>query len=549
MPTLNWIGKNKIVNLDKEIPFCILDKKYEFGRMGCQYDADKWVYGNDVDVSDNLIIHGDNLYALKSLMATYEKRINVVYIDPPYNTGEEGWIYNDNVKDPALLKWLGEVVGKEKDDLSRHDKWLCMMYPRLSILKKLLSTDGIICVSIDDNELFRCGMLMDEIFGPSNRLACAPWLAEPSGGKEKTKIRNGHEYLLIYTNGSIESHSRDERSEGKLNLKDQWGKYRKGRELRKWGGNSQREDRPNQWFGITAPDGEVVFPFKNDGTEGHWRWSTKNSEMQKILENPDYAHWEKCPYDPGVSVNGQTERWVPFEKIRNEKKTVGWTSWLDKIGYNSDATAELKQIFGKKEFDTPKPTSLVSWIISLYDSQDCIVLDSFAGSGTTAHAVLKLNSEDGGKRRFILIETLDYAESITAERVKRVISGYADQQGISDSFSYYDLGQPLFDSDGHINKEVNSSTIRNYIWYMETRTPLEKKEFDKPYYLGKEFGTSYWFYYEKDRKTVLDMPFFESIDDDSDSYVIYADACTLPRSYMFEHNINFKKIPREIPRF
>lgn len=371
MPTLEWIGKDKVVNHHLEVPYRVLEEQYTY----------------NAETSENMMIRGDNLEALKALLPRYEGRVKCIYIDPPYNTGEEGWVYNDNVNDSQIRKWLGEVVGKEGEDLSRHDKWLCMMYPRLKLLQKLLSNDGIIAVSIDDNEVFNLGLIMNEVFGVKNRLACAPWLSEPSGGKEKTKLRNGHEYILIYTNGSIERLSRDERSIGKLDLKDSFGKYRKGRELRKWGGTSQREDRPNQWFGVTAPDGTVVYPYKNDGTEGHWRWSTKNKGMQEILCNPEYAHWEMCPYDEGITVNGEAARWVPFEKIRDVKKSIGWATWLDRYGFNADATAELKAIFGSKPFDTPKPVQLISWIVSLYDddSEETVILDSFAGSGTTAH--------------------------------------------------------------------------------------------------------------------------------------------------------------------
>ena len=532
MPTLSWIGKEKVINHHQDVPYRFLEKQYAYG------EAD----------SGNMIIKGDNLHALKALLPQYEGKVKCIYIDPPYNTGNEGWVYNDNVNDPKIKKWLGEVVGKEGEDLSRHDKWLCMMYPRLKLLQRLLANDGIIAVSIDDNEIFNLGMLMNEIFGASNRLACAPWLAEPSGGREKTKIRNGHEYVLIYTNGSIESLSKDERSEGKLTLQDSQGKYRKGRELRKWGGTSLRSDRPNQWFGVTAPNGEVIFPHRNDGEEGHWRWSTKNAEMQKILIDPSYAHWNLCSYDNGVVVNGQTERWVPFEKIRSEKRTVGWSSWLDKVGYNSDATSVLKQIFGEKPFETPKPVSLLEWIVSLYDSNesDMIVLDSFAGSGTAAHAVLNMNKVDDGNRKFILVEMEDYAEGITAERVRRVIDGYGDIEGTGGGFNFYDLGERLLLEDGNLNESLNVEKVYEYIWYTETRSAYTPQEED--YLLGIRTNTAYYFYYEKEKITVLDRSFLSSIQTKAGSYLIYADINTLSDEEMDAANIRFKKIPRDITR-
>src|SRR5690606_15844139 len=156
-----------------------------------------------------------------------------------------------------------------------------------------------------------------------------------------------------------------------------------------------------------------------------------------IIENPEIAHWELCKYDPGVIVNGDSERWVPFEKIRDSKKMVGWTTWLNSVGYNSDGTSTLKEIFGTKVLDTPKPVSLIEWLLSLHNDENAIVLDSFAGSAATAHAVLNLNSQDEGKRKFILIEMEKYAEAITAERVKRVIKGYGTNEGTGGNFDFY----------------------------------------------------------------------------------------------------------------
>jgi hypothetical protein len=161
MPTLDWIGKDKVINHHKDVPYKVLERKYSFDESG--------MHKEDIH-SNNMIIHGDNLEALKSLLPQYEGKIKCIYIDPPYNTGNEGWIYNDNVNDPKIRKWLGEVVGKEGEDLSRHDKWLCMMYPRLVLLQKLLADDGAIFISIDDNEVYNLKLICDEIFSQSNFL-------------------------------------------------------------------------------------------------------------------------------------------------------------------------------------------------------------------------------------------------------------------------------------------------------------------------------------------------------------------------------------------
>ena len=274
MPTLEWIGKEKVINHHQQVPYRVLERRYSF-------DADG--QHNEDNGSGNMIIRGDNLEALKALLPRYEGRVKCVYIDPPYNTGNEGWVYNDNVNDPKIKKWLGEVVGKEGEDLTRHDKWLCMMYPRLKLLHRLLADDGIIAISIGDDELFHLGIIMNDIFGVHNRLACAPLRSEPSGGKDKTVLRTGHEYILFYVKGSQENLCKEEKSTGDLNLKDFRGQYRKGRELRKWGAGSLRTDRMNMWYPFTAPNGEQVFPIRNDGLEGRWRIGKDNPLAQAIL--------------------------------------------------------------------------------------------------------------------------------------------------------------------------------------------------------------------------------------------------------------------------
>ena len=542
MPTLEWIGKSKVINHHQEVPFRVLERQYSYDEQG-QHEEDNG--------SENMIIRGDNLEALKALLPRYEGRIKCIYIDPPYNTGEEGWVYNDNVNDPKIKQWLGEVVGKEGEDLTRHDKWLCMMYPRLKILHRLLANDGIIAVSINDNELFNLGAIMNEIFGSFNRLACAPLRSEPSGGKDKTVLRTGHEYILFYTKGDVSNLCKEEKSTGELNLKDKWGAYRKGRELRKWGATSDRADRPNLWFGIKTPSGEIAYPYKNDGSEGYWRWSRENTGMVDILKDPEAAHWEYSPYDEGITVNGETHRWVPYEKIRDSKKSFGWNSWLDGYGTNADGTAVIKAIFGSKIFDTPKPLSLIEWIVSLHGDENALILDSFAGSGTTAHAVLNMNKADGGHRKFILVEMMDYADSITAERVKRVINGYSSGKnavaGTGGSFSYYELGEPLIVGDV-LNENVGVEKIREYVYFTDTKSRLPEPHPDEPYFMGVHVNSAYYFYYEREAVTTLNRKFLHTVKTQADAYVIYADLCTLSDAELEKHHITFKKIPRDITK-
>lgn len=434
MPTLDWIGKAAV----REHHLAVPDRALL---------VDAALSAGDPEAG-NLLIEGDNLEALKAILPDYAGRVKCVVIDPPYNTGFEGWTYDDNVSSPELRAWLGAVVGSEAEDQGRHDKWLCMIYPRLRLLHQLLRDDGFIAVAIDDRELAHLDLVMAEIFGAANRLACAPWRSEPSGGKQKGFIRTGHEYLLIYAKSCALSLVLDDKPVAGAAGVDAWGHYVKGREYLKWGADSERADRPNMWFALRAPDGSEVWPIRNDGREGRWRIGPRHAGTLAALAEPDWMHWELRPYDKGVTVAGQERRWVPYEKVRDRRRSFGRGSWLDSVGTNADGTAEIKAIFGRKVFDTPKPTSLIRWIISLCPEKDAIILDSFAGSGTTGHAVLDQNRADGGARRFILVETIaEIATGVAAERLKRVIEGYDGRAGpvaaTGGGFRYCRLGRPL----------------------------------------------------------------------------------------------------------
>jgi adenine-specific DNA-methyltransferase len=409
--------------------------------------------GRSVDAgnTDNLIIEGDNIGTMAALLHgahAMRGKVDILLWDPPYNTGrKDDFRYSDDFyltkrevaerkaakeAERAAARAAGRKPPASEDDVvsindtSRHTKWLNFMAIRLWYGKKLLKKNGLVALTIDDRELFRCGMLMDEIFGEENRLACVPWKADPSGGEKKKALRSGHEYVLIYHNGDPSSVSHDERSVGPLNLRDSNGPYRKGAMLLKWGDNSLASDRPTMHFPVSAPDGTPALPYRNDGKAGCWRWGSPG-KMDAVKQDPEQAHWEKVEYDDGLRVNGQRERWVPYEKIRDSKRAIGWSTWLDSHGTNAEGTAELTAIFGTKVFGTPKPLALYEWIIRLHGSEEAVVLDAFAGSGTTAHAVLNVNASDGGRRRFILIESGQgadkYCDSLTAERVRRVISG------------------------------------------------------------------------------------------------------------------------------
>lgn len=409
MPELHFKGKEFVYNHHLSVPFRPLIPH-----------PDKSI--GPPSLAGNLIIHGDNLQALKALLPMYAGKVDCIFIDPPYNTGNEGWSYNDNVNSPMMKEWLSSnpING---DDMLRHDKWCAMMWPRLVLLKELLAESGIIAVTIDENELENLLIIMDEIYRREQRLACAVWLSDPSGGKQKSALRRGHEYVVIYGGGDP-SLTKEEATAVSLDLQDQHGPYAKGREFLKWGSNSLRKDRETMFFPIRAPDGTEVRPIRNDGKEGRWRLGESNKEMKALLGDPEAAHWERRPFDRNITVGGQTERWVPYEKLRTETRVFGRSTWLENLATNADGTRVIKDIFGEKAFPTPKPVALIEWIISLVFDDNALILDSFAGSWTTAHAVLQQNEKDGGTRQFILVEEEEYADSITAERVRRVIDGY-----------------------------------------------------------------------------------------------------------------------------
>lgn len=533
MPTLEWIGKDKVVNHHQEVPFRILDKKYTF----------------NAENSENMIIHGDNLLALKSLLPQYEGRVDCIYIDPPYNTGEEKWIYNDNVNDPKIKKWLGEVVGKEGEDLSRHDKWLCMMYPRLKLLQKLLSKQGRIFISVDENELYNLKNICDEIFGASCFVGQYMWYKSATPPNLSYKIKRNLEYVLCY-------------EKEKNNIK--YSGIKK---------NSPSDDpftKPqNSYKTLSFPPHSIHFKGADDiikaGVYGTQKFPNKllddliikDGLNQNTVRFENRFIWIQETLDNNIQANiriNLSKQLVLSYKREEYSAEVPPNLIDDTVGVSTTEEAGKEQIniFGKKVFDYPKDKSLIEYLLKFVDKEDAIILDSFAGSGTTAHAVLDLNKKDGGNRKFILVEMMDYADTITAERVKRVIDGYGEGnkavEGLGGDFSYYELGAPLFKEDKNLNEEVGEEEIRKYVYYMETKKPIETNETDNRYYMGKNNDTAYYFYYKKDQITTLNHEFLSTINTKATEYIIYADKCVLAQEVMEKFNIVFKKIPRDITR-
>lgn len=541
MPTLNWIGKDSVVKHHNDVPFRTLDKQYTFSSVRSEQSADI--------KSDNKIIHGDNLEALKALLPEYEGRIKCIYIDPPYNTGNENWVYNDNVNSPKIQKWLGQVVGKEAEDLSRHDKWLCMMYPRLSLLRQLLSDDGAIFISIDDNEQANLKLICDEIFGAGNFVGVWYWYRSATPPNLSYKIKKNLEYVLAY-----------EKNKSSI-------KYRG---IQKSSKSDDPITKPQNTFKIlTFASNTINFKNVEDGVikAGTYGTSKFPNKLLNDIEIKDGKNVNDVSFENrfiwvqetlneqianGTIINCSKQLVLSYKK-NNYAPEVPPNLIDESVGVTTteESGKLVDSIFGAKVFDFPKPPSLIEYIVNFLCDKSSIILDSFAGSGTTAHAVLNLNKQDGGNRKFILVEMEDYAESITAERVRRVINGYGDGknavEGTGGSFSYYELGEPIMIGD-YINENQPVEKIKEYIWYSETHVPYCGDEDDK-YYLGNHNGAGYYFYYEKGRITTLSYDTLDIVEKRAEQYIIYADQCLIDKEDLLAKNIVFKKIPRDIRKF
>lgn len=525
MPTLNWIGKDKVVNHHQDVPYKVLEHQYT-------YEDGKKTKGE----SDNKIIHGDNLEALKSLLPEYEGKVDCIYIDPPYNTGNEGWVYNDNVSHPRLKKWLGQVVGKESEDLSRHDKWLCMMYPRLKLLHKLLAKDGAIFISLDDNEQANFRLICDEVFGTSNFVSNIIWEKNYSPRNDAKYFSASHDFIICYAKN---------KNKWKRNLAPRTEKQNKYYKYDDKDGRGRW--RPDNVL-VKSFSESGVFPIKNPNTlKEHYppkgscyRFNEEKASIM-LLENRLYF---------GKDGLGKPQMKRYLSEV--SEGVVPQTIWkYDEVSHSQGGKKRLNEIINGNVFDSPKPIELIGRILQIATNKSSIILDSFAGSGTTAHAVLNLNKEDGGNRKFILVEMEDYAEDITAERVKRVIKGYGQDkkevEGTGGDFSYYELGKSLFDSNNNLNEEVDINKILEYVWYSETKSPYKKQE--EEHLLGTKEDTAYYFYYIKQEITTLDLEYLRKIKTKASQYIIYADNCLLDKKILEKYHIIFKKIPRDISRF
>lgn len=463
MPTLNWIGKEAVINHHDEVPIHTLthDRDRSFGTE------------NEPLGTGNLLIEGDNLLALKALLPYYAGKVKCIFIDPPYNTGNEDWAYNDNVNHPTIQKWLGKTVGKLTEDLSRHDKWLCMMYPRLCLLHQLLRDDGAIFITIDDNEVHHLRILMDEIFGEENfaaqffwmRTATSPFLSKTVRRKMEPLIcyrksvskklslfggeTEGGDMPLLNETNAVRQIEFPKEAFGRVNLKDgvykprDYGRVRLIKEVR-------------------VENGTFL---SNLVIEGKFKW-TQDTVTREVKD--------------GTLFLIKSDRFsIRYERQQSQRaKSPSNLITKDEcgVGTNEDANKELEKIIGNDKFNYPKPVSLVKYLINMICDEDDIILDSFAGSGTTGHAVLEQNQEDGGNRQFILVELESkIAREVTSIRLERVSEGYTYEQkgklqhvfGTGGTFSYYHVGETFSEK-----QEIAFSEMAQLLFFKETGTPM-----------------------------------------------------------------------------
>lgn len=604
MPTLNWIGKDKVVGHHNDVPYHVL--KHQYG-----YSAEKG-QTTEPTHSGNMIIHGDNLLALKSLMPMYEGRIKCIYIDPPYNTGNENWVYNDNVNDPHIKKWLGEVVGKEGEDLSRHDKWLCMMYPRLVLMKKLLSEDGALIISIGFHEFISLITILKELFSTKQIVTIT---VQTSGGKPSGGFNYQHEYLIFvvdkefkpliidfcggtnrppFEGMTLSTFNKTERPNQTypIFINKKTGKFEGcGKSIKELQDEGYEQDYINKYvynYSIAPHDCVAIWPITSKGKECVWRLIPKrikqDYELGYIKITPNIIRTSKNLYSiqylPDGVINKINKGILSVISRDNINKTLELsdnstegkqipTIWTEKAFYTVKGSSLLKEILpeAEKKFNYPKPIALIKSVIQIICNSEDIVLDSFAGSGTTGHAIIDLNKSLDYELNFILIEMMDYANNITAERMRRAISGYpfkgkkeeeiyskkltaknilkaeeilkeaeavsiekaneytkiskpkiADNclkiigtkiyddkmEGLGGAFDYYELGAPLFNEDGNLNEEVSIDKIREYIYYAETKQPLlRQQDKDEEFLLDECNRAGYYFYYQTDKATTL----------------------------------------------
>lgn len=503
MPILSWLNKDEAITAAKRSDYRLLEEVPELS------------YG-DKD-SENLLIQGDNLEALKALLPFYAGKVKCIYIDPPYNTKSAFEHYDDNLE---------------------HSKWLSLMYPRLEILRELLTEDGCIWINLDDHEAHYAKVVMDEIFGRKNFIQSITWHRKVSPANDATWFSNDHDFLLVYAKNSksftINRLVRSEKHNKSYTNpdKDPRGKWNSVT----FTGNKNRTERPNLYYAITNPNtGDEVYPPEN------LTWRSSKEKALKLLQD-NYLYWGK----DGKSKNPRLKRF-----LSEAKPVVPRSVWLyEDVGHTQEAMTEQKQL-SSQPFGTPKPERLIQRILDISTTEDDLVLDSFLGSATTSAVAQKMN------RRYIGIEIGEHAKTHCQPRLKKVVGG--EQGGISKAvnwqggggFRFCQLGPTVFDEFGLLNHEIKFSTLAAHIWYIETRLPLGKKK--RSPLIGIHNGTAYYLLYNGilgDKRpnggNVLTGKTLELLPKFDGPKVIYGETSRLGDSRLQKEGITFKQIPYDV---
>ena len=554
MPTLQFKGKNIIWNHHLAVPFHTLDEVPELN-----YQSEK--------ANGNMIIEGDNLIVLKALLPQFAGKINAIYIDPPYNTGNEGWIYNDKVNSPLIKDWIGKEVSK--DDLTRHDKWLCMMVPRLKLLFQLLSESGVIFISIDDNELSNLISFCNEIFGEENLIGILPRITKKAG-KTSDNISKNTDYIVIYKRvGNLEFEKIEIDDEGYKHsdeYEEERGKYKLSQTL----DYSSIQYSASLDYEIEL-EGEIFRPGN----------STKEEMEERIIRNPksDWCwRWSKPLFEFGLekgfivikeSRNGKRIYTKTYSnatientssgyqiKLIERKKNATTLEFIDNQYSNDNSRKEIEKIFGYKAFDYSKPSVLIKKIMELASDKNSIILDSYAGSGSTMHAVMQLNKEDGGNRKCIMVQMPENSKAepdknickdITRERVKRAI----DKFNLDSGFKYYRLGIPL-DAETMLAGQLPTyKQFAKYVYYLYTGENLEAEDKinEADFYVGEYGKQAIYLVYKQDYETLtrmaLNLTFAEKIKEQQPDKkrIVYAPSCFLDEEYLTDNQIEYVGIP------
>lgn len=572
MPSLDWIGKTQVLNHHNEIPYKLIECNEVVGDIN----------------AGNLIIKGDNLHALKALLPYYKGKVKMIYIDPPYNTGNTSWVYNDAMDAPEMKEWLSKNV--DINDLSRSDKWLCMMYPRLKLLNEFLREEGAIFVSIDDAEVGNLRLMMDSVFSPKNFVANVIWEKKFAPSNDATWFSDNHDHIICFAK------NKDKWKPNLLSRTEEMNaRYRNpdndARGVWTSGDLSVKTYSASSDFEITTPSGRVV----NPPAGSCWRISREKFEELRA----DNRIW----FGEDGSNVPRLKRFL--SEVQDGLTPVTIWKHTD-VGHNQEAKQESNQILaGQSLFETPKPTRLIRRILEIATDKDDIIMDSFAGSGTTAHAVIAQNAYDGGNRKFILVEMEDYAKTITTERVRRVVEGYdftgkdkttllekkltttqilspdkmtqiaedaskiieknsdkydeikkefkdntlkiegikdikERKDGLGGGFRYCELGEPIKDENGALNENISKEMLAKHLFFSEFGVPLESHP--KLPFIGSFDGVSLYLYFEKiDRRK-----FGEVCKDSFESRIAYGLSCTVDDGKLKDSSIIFRQLPFEI---